>query len=95
MFSVSGNMLKNVTIDRSNNCPSITIGCEHGLNQLLAYSMQENNINPFLESLPLMNPDRYSNYTFGLILDCSRSHTEIDSEPITDSRVEVNFEFKV
>ncbi len=92
---ITGNFIKSITWERGNTSPAITLNAETSLRQIWSFSMNEANIDPFKETLPLMEPNRYAFNTFGLIVDCSRSHTEMDSTPIKDGRMELLFTFKV
>ncbi len=92
---LSAGDLKSVTIDKGDNTPQLTLDAEHDLSHIWSYSMAEQNLNPYYESLAIMEPRRYAFNRFALIVDCSRSHTEVDSTPITDAAVSITFNYKV
>ena len=73
LFCFPGNTLKSVTIDRGNSTPITTIDCASGLDNLWIFSMQENNVNPFNQSLPLMSLDKFKSQFFGIVCNLSRS----------------------
>lgn len=92
---VSGEMIQSIIVDKGSDTPQLTLECKDSLTNVWLYSMLENNIKPFSDTLPLMSMDRYETQSFGLIVDISRSHTLADSTAITDSVLEVSFNFKV
>lgn len=92
---LSASFLSQIIIDRGNNTPVTTIECAESLDECWEYSLKEAMVDLSRETLPLLKPDRYSSTNFGLVVNCSRAKSDVDSVGVKHQKLLVTFHFKV
>ncbi len=92
---MNGSFLRSCTIDRGNNTALITLDAEEDLSRVWEFSMDQNRLNRYESTLPLMNRQRFQFSNFGLVYDCSRAHSDIVSTPVHNTTIQFEFFFKV
>ena len=92
---ISGDFIKSISIKKIDNSAPTVLYCEHNHDIVRQFTLGELNVDPYLESLPLLETKRFKFNNYILALDCSRGHSDIGGTMITDTDLEIDFTFSV